>query len=65
MSKLKFSITIEADETGKLSFWHQEKEDMTIKDSQQFTDTVAAVGRLVRDKNMEIVGRPPVQEEIK
>jgi hypothetical protein len=61
--KLKFSITIEADETGRLSFWHQEKEDMTIKDKQQFNETVAAVGRLVRDKNNEIVGRTTVESD--
>jgi hypothetical protein len=51
MSKLKFSVTINSDESGRLSFWHQEKEDMKPQDKQQLERIKRKVRDLVEEEN--------------
>jgi hypothetical protein len=53
--KLKFSLTIQSDETGKLSFWHQEKEDMKSSDKQQLERIKRKVRDLVEEENSSII----------
>jgi hypothetical protein len=55
---MKFTITIDCHDDGKLSVWSQEKENMTSAQKQQKEELLREVKRLAAEKNAEIVHHP-------
>lgn len=59
---MRWTITIDCHDDGKIDVWKQEKPEkgsITAAERQRMNETLSAVKEIAREKNYEIIHKPP------